>query len=277
MCYTTEGLEVVRVGLVNIDGLPVYDGYVKPKGKILDYNTLYSGVEKSHLQNVTVTLDDVKTILSGYIQEDTILVNNNSCYTTDGLKVVRVGLVNDDGLAVYDRFYFLASQNLDFNTVYRRVSKRHLHNATVTIDDFKKFEQLHSPGHNHSRARPNDDLVAFGLIHNTAHNSLRRDTRNLYPPSSTCKYHPRRAAFIDNSQSRIHGCSPDGSPPCGISNNHEPVQHRSRPLMKTSRLHVRRDLQCSVHEDCETSYTTDGVEVVRVGLVNVDGLCIMDL
>ncbi|GBN01606.1 Putative exonuclease GOR [Araneus ventricosus] len=76
MCYTTDGLEVVRVGLVNIDGLPVYDGYVKPKGKILDYNTMYSGVEKSHLQNVTVTLDDVKTILSGYIQEDTILVGH---------------------------------------------------------------------------------------------------------------------------------------------------------------------------------------------------------
>ncbi|GBO20398.1 hypothetical protein AVEN_146341-1 [Araneus ventricosus] len=46
MCYTTEGLEVVRVCVVNIDGLPVYDGYVKPKGKILDYNTLYRGVGK---------------------------------------------------------------------------------------------------------------------------------------------------------------------------------------------------------------------------------------
>ncbi|GBN01580.1 Exonuclease GOR [Araneus ventricosus] len=76
MCYTTVGLEVVRLGLVNVDGLPVYDGYVKPNSKVLDYNTIYSGVEKSHLQNVTVTLDDMKTILSGYIQEDTILVGH---------------------------------------------------------------------------------------------------------------------------------------------------------------------------------------------------------
>ncbi|GBN01593.1 hypothetical protein AVEN_244671-1 [Araneus ventricosus] len=169
-------------------------------------------------------------------------------------------------------------------TPSRRYAQEDFQDSVSSLDSYTtgglkvvRVGLLHSPGHNPSRARPKDDLVAFGLIHNTAHNSLRRDTRNLYPPFSTCKYHPRRAAFIDNSQSRIHGCSPTGSPPCGISNNHEPVQHRSRPLMKTSRLHVRMDLQCSVHQDCETSYTTDGVEVVRVGLVNVDGLCIMDL
>ncbi|CAL1279345.1 unnamed protein product [Larinioides sclopetarius] len=76
MCYTTEGLEVVRVGLVNMEGLAVYDGFVKPKGKILDYNTLYSGVDQSHLHNVTVTVDDVKQILSSLIHEDTILVGH---------------------------------------------------------------------------------------------------------------------------------------------------------------------------------------------------------
>ncbi|XP_055942914.1 putative exonuclease GOR isoform X2 [Argiope bruennichi] len=76
MSYTTEGLEVTRIGVVDIDGCTVYDSYVKPKNKILDYNTLYSGVEKRHLEHVKITIDDVKEILNGFIHEDTILVGH---------------------------------------------------------------------------------------------------------------------------------------------------------------------------------------------------------
>ncbi|GBN13878.1 hypothetical protein AVEN_151431-1 [Araneus ventricosus] len=54
------------------------------------------------------------------------------------------------------------------------------------------------------------------------------------------------------------------------------VLFRIKSLIKSSsRRHVRMDIQCSVHSlEYETSYTNDGVDVVRVGLVNVDGLAL---
>jgi len=39
--FTVEGLELIRVSVVNFDGKLVYDALVKPEGKVLDYNTRY--------------------------------------------------------------------------------------------------------------------------------------------------------------------------------------------------------------------------------------------
>ena len=39
MCYTTQGLELTRVTVVNKDLETVYDTLVKPKNIIIDYNT----------------------------------------------------------------------------------------------------------------------------------------------------------------------------------------------------------------------------------------------
>ena len=41
MCYTTEGLELTRVSVVDMALKPVYEAIVKPTHTIVDYNTRY--------------------------------------------------------------------------------------------------------------------------------------------------------------------------------------------------------------------------------------------
>ncbi|GBM01585.1 hypothetical protein AVEN_163659-1 [Araneus ventricosus] len=163
---------------------------------------------------------------------------------------------------------------LDYNTIYSAVEKHHLQKVTVTIDDFKKLSSsyIHQDtilvGHT-----LNNDLAAFGLIHNTAHNSLQRDARNLQRPVPLILN--MQISSEDGSiyeQFSVEDTWMSNPPRLDLHR----VVFRIKSLIKTSsRSHVRRDLQCSVHSlDYQTSYTTDGVDVVRVGLVNVDGLAL---
>ena len=39
MCYTTNGIELTRVTVINEDGSNIYESFVKPDNPILDYNT----------------------------------------------------------------------------------------------------------------------------------------------------------------------------------------------------------------------------------------------
>ena len=41
MCYTTRGIELTRITVVDDDGNTTYETFVKPDNKIIDYNTKY--------------------------------------------------------------------------------------------------------------------------------------------------------------------------------------------------------------------------------------------
>lgn len=87
MCRTTDGIELTRVVVVNTDLQTVYDSYVKPKSKIVDYLTRYSGITAEILSPVTVTLEDIQRDLLQIIHPHTILIGHS---LENDLKALRI-------------------------------------------------------------------------------------------------------------------------------------------------------------------------------------------
>uniref|UniRef100_A0A672V759 Exonuclease domain-containing protein n=1 Tax=Strigops habroptila TaxID=2489341 RepID=A0A672V759_STRHB len=77
MCYTTRGLELTRVTVVDPKLQVVYDAFVKPDGKVVDYDIRLSGVTENDLKNTTTTLRAVQAILLNLFSVDTILIGHN--------------------------------------------------------------------------------------------------------------------------------------------------------------------------------------------------------
>ncbi|KAL8177653.1 UNVERIFIED_CONTAM: RNA exonuclease 1 [Gekko kuhli] len=77
MCYTKQGLELTRVTVINSDLKVVYDTFVKPDRKVVDYNTRFSGVTEADLEDVTITLRDVQAVLLNMFSADTVLIGHS--------------------------------------------------------------------------------------------------------------------------------------------------------------------------------------------------------
>ncbi|XP_034043617.1 RNA exonuclease 5-like isoform X2 [Thalassophryne amazonica] len=77
MCLTVHGYEVVRVSLVDSDGTCVLDELVKPKNRIIDYLTKFSGITAAMLQPITTTLRDVQAKLKMLLPRDAVLVGHS--------------------------------------------------------------------------------------------------------------------------------------------------------------------------------------------------------
>uniref|UniRef100_A0A1I8PY30 Exonuclease domain-containing protein n=1 Tax=Stomoxys calcitrans TaxID=35570 RepID=A0A1I8PY30_STOCA len=88
MCYTTHGIELTRVTVVDINCRTVYDALVKPDNKIVDYNTVYSGINEQMLANETRTLRDVQAILMSMFNSQTILIGHSLESDLKALKLI---------------------------------------------------------------------------------------------------------------------------------------------------------------------------------------------
>ncbi|XP_073814969.1 uncharacterized protein [Musca autumnalis] len=88
MCYTTHGVELTRVTVVDINCRTVYDALVKPDNKIVDYNTVYSGITEQMLANETRTLRDVQAILMSMFNSQTILIGHSLESDLKALKLI---------------------------------------------------------------------------------------------------------------------------------------------------------------------------------------------
>ncbi|XP_043797112.1 RNA exonuclease 1 homolog isoform X1 [Apis laboriosa] len=77
MCYTTQGLELTRITVIDEDCNVVYETLVNPQNPIIDYNTRFSGITEENMKNVTTTLLDVQATLLTMFSEKTILVGHS--------------------------------------------------------------------------------------------------------------------------------------------------------------------------------------------------------
>lgn len=77
MCYTTHGLELTRVTVINYKYEVVYERLVKPERPILDYNTKFSGIKAGDLDEVDTSLADVQKDLLKMFSSKTILIGHS--------------------------------------------------------------------------------------------------------------------------------------------------------------------------------------------------------
>ncbi|XP_053459556.1 RNA exonuclease 1 homolog [Nycticebus coucang] len=94
MSYTTYGLELTRVTVVNTDMQVVYDTFIKPDNEIVDYNTRFSGVTEADVASTSVTLRDVQAVLLRMFSADTILIGHSLESDLLALKVIHSAVVD---------------------------------------------------------------------------------------------------------------------------------------------------------------------------------------
>ncbi|VDK87093.1 unnamed protein product [Litomosoides sigmodontis] len=77
MCTTETGeSELTRISIVNECYEVLLDTLVKPRNRIVDYVTKYSGITEDMLENVNIRLEDVQRALSHILPDDAILVGH---------------------------------------------------------------------------------------------------------------------------------------------------------------------------------------------------------
>ncbi|XP_042553034.1 RNA exonuclease 1 homolog [Dipodomys spectabilis] len=94
MSYTTYGLELTRVTVVDTEMQVVYDTFVKPDNEIVDYNTRFSGVTEADLMDTSITLRDVQAVLLSMFSADTILIGHSLESDLLALKVIHSTVVD---------------------------------------------------------------------------------------------------------------------------------------------------------------------------------------
>ncbi|KIL68064.1 hypothetical protein M378DRAFT_100578 [Amanita muscaria Koide BX008] len=89
MIYTTGGLQVARVSLVDGSGSQVFDQLVRLNDgvDVIDYNTRFSGITEEEHSKALLPLSSIRETLDSFINADTILVGHG---LENDLKTLRI-------------------------------------------------------------------------------------------------------------------------------------------------------------------------------------------
>lgn len=131
MCYTTAGIELTRVTVVDINLKTVYDALVRPNNKIVDYNTNFSGITAEMMEKETRSLRDVQAVLLSMFHSKTILVGHSLESDLNALKIIHSTVVDTSIL---------------FPHKMGPPKKRAL--KTLCIENLKRIIQENEAGHN---------------------------------------------------------------------------------------------------------------------------------
>jgi len=117
MVGTKRGSEIARVSLVDIDLNVIYDEYVLPTSKVIDYRTKWSGITKKILDNCTLTFDDCIHDICGLIDQYTVLVGHHLTQDLRALKLVHYNIMDTQVLYMgynrkKDKYYRVSLKNL---------------------------------------------------------------------------------------------------------------------------------------------------------------------
>nr|CAD7397045.1 unnamed protein product [Timema cristinae] len=94
MVYTSMGLELARVTVIDSELRCIYETLVKPENIVLDCNTRFSGITHEDLENVSTTIFDVQAALLGLFSDKTILVGHSLDSDFKALKIVHDTVVD---------------------------------------------------------------------------------------------------------------------------------------------------------------------------------------
>ncbi|XP_047537760.1 RNA exonuclease 1 homolog [Vanessa atalanta] len=88
MCYTTQGLDLTRVTVIDAACKVVYETLIKPLHPIIDYNTRYSGITEEQMSEVKTTLLEVQATLLAMFTSQTILIGHSLESDFKALKLI---------------------------------------------------------------------------------------------------------------------------------------------------------------------------------------------
>lgn len=94
MCYTKQGLELTRVTVIDSEMKVIYDTFVKPDSKVVDYNTRFSGVTEEDLESATISLRDVQAVLLSMFSAESILIGHSLESDLLALKLIHSSIVD---------------------------------------------------------------------------------------------------------------------------------------------------------------------------------------
>ncbi|XP_018320896.1 RNA exonuclease 1 homolog [Agrilus planipennis] len=94
MCYTTKGLELTRVTIVNPECQTVYETLVKPMNPIIDYNTRFSGITKDQMDRTATTILQVQANILHLCNSKTILIGHSLESDMRALKIIHNTIVD---------------------------------------------------------------------------------------------------------------------------------------------------------------------------------------